>query len=416
MASTEKLPSGKYRGVYRDAAGKKQHTPTRDRKQDAREDAVDAEAKAKRIAAAKAGTLSAKTTWCQWWEVVNADRPHESDNGVTEKYIVRSYLLPKWGDVALNLITRRDVQNWVNALERGTAPIDMVSERHQRRPLSASYVQRIWSPFSVSITRALEEGVLDASPCAGVKLPKRQKKPKPFVAVDEVDKLITDDVPEVYADAIRFAHETGLRPGELTGLHCHRVDLTARVMTVAEVWVHRAKKIRGWPKDKDAREVPLSATAVAILRRRLAGRELRQPCGIEHMRGERCGHQLVFLAEDGQPLNRYILRWWMRRGAIAAEVPMKSGYALRRGYATRLAEGGLDPYALAEVMGHGDINLSREYVQQTTTARARVLAALGERPALAAVEDRGTRGTGDGTDRGNQSLPGAPAADGSSAS
>lgn len=42
-------------------------------------------------------------------------------------------------------------------------------------------------------------------------------------------------------------------------------------------------------------------------------------------------------------------------------------------------------FALADVMGHADIRQTREYVQQTPTARARVITALGQAPPLAVI-------------------------------
>ncbi|WP_162830511.1 site-specific integrase [Amycolatopsis thermalba] len=412
MASTEKLPSGRWRGLYRDADGRKRRVSgTFDRKSDALDAAVEEQAKAKRKAAAADGRLSARTPWGAWWEIVRENRHFESDAGRTEAALVRGYVMPRWRDVPLNQITQRDIQRWVDQLERGKAPVDMVDPKFEPRPLSASYVQRIYSPFRVSITAALEEGVLDASPCAGVKLPKRQKRPKKFVSTDEATKLAAE-LRSDYADAVAFMLDTGLRPGELTGLHAHRVDLDAGVITVAETYVYREKKIRPWPKDRDAREIPLSARAVEVLRRRLAGRDLREPCGIEHMRGEKCRHPLVFLTDAKRPLNRDTLAYHLRKAAEAVGVEAKSGYALRRGFATRLAEGGLDVFQLAEVMGHADINLSREYVQATSTARARVLAALGDSPKLTAIDGGvGRRGTERGTDLDNQPSRSAPKRD-----
>lgn len=413
VASAERLPSGRWRGIFRDAAGNKRRVPgTFPRKSDAREAAQEEEVKARRSAAAATGTLSARTPWGAWWEIVSEGRHFESDAGRTEEQLVRAYVMPKWRGVPLNKIAQREIQRWVEQLERGTAPVEMVDPKFEQRALSASYVQRIYSPFRVSITKALDEGVLDASPCAGVKLPKRQKRPKTFVTPTEAARL-AKELRADYADAVAFMLDTGLRPGELTGLHAHRVDLDAGVVTVAETYVFRQKKIRPWPKDRDAREIPLSARAVKVLRRRLADRDLRQSCGIEHMRSETCKHQLVFLTDAKRPLNRDTLAYHLRKAADALGIEAKSGYALRRGFATRLAEGGLDVFQLAEVMGHADINLSREYVQATSTARARVLAALGESPTLSVVDGEGvgqnrSRGTRRGTDLGNQASPDAP--------
>jgi integrase len=138
----------------------------------------------------------------------------------------------------------------------------MVDPKFSERPLSPSYVQRIYSPFRVSITKPIDDGILDASPCAGVRLPKRAKKPKTYMTPEESAELA---LRQDYRDAVDFMHETGLRPGELTGLHSHRIDRKRRVLTVAETYVFRAKKIRGWPKDKDARQVPLTARAWTLI-------------------------------------------------------------------------------------------------------------------------------------------------------
>lgn len=408
MASFEKLDSGLYRGIYY-VNGQKRRTlkPHYEFARDAKEAAEEAAVLARRQAAAQAGTLSARITWAQWWETFSADRVFDSDTGETEAQIVRIYLLPRWGTIPLNEINAVAVRSWVTDLQRGKAPRD-ADERYARRgPLSANYVRRIYAVFSISIRGALDKNILTASPCVGVKLPAPQRRAKTFVATDELG-LIAPTMKDYYAEAVEFLLETGLRPGELAGLHSHRIDWKRKVLVVAETYVYRKKQIRGWPKDGDERVIPLSDKALEILRRRLAGRDLNQPCGVEHMHGVKCSHPLVFRGHRGAVMNRDTLNLQLRQAAERTETEAKSGYAFRRGFATRLAEGGLDAFALAEVMGHADINLSAEYVQQTASERGRVLAALGQRPALTAVEDLGRPGTSPGTGQGPQTLPAAP--------
>lgn len=408
MASFEKLDSGLYRGIYY-VNGKKErtHAPHFEYARDAKEAAEELAVKARRQAAAQSGTLSARITWADWWETFSADRVFDSDTGETEAQIVRIYLLPRWGPVPLNEINAVAVRSWVTDLQRGKAPRD-ADERYPRRgTLSANYVRRIYAVFSISIRGAIDKGVLTASPCVGVKLPVPQKRAKTFVATDEL-KVIAPTMQDVYADAVEFLLETGLRPGELAGLHSHRIDWKRKVLVVAETYVYRKKQIRGWPKDGDERVIPLSEKALAILKRRLAGLDLNQACGVEHMHGVKCSHPLVFRGHRGAVMNRDTLNGQLRQAAERTETAAKSGYAFRRGFATRLAEGGLDAFALAEVMGHSDINLSAEYVQQTASERARVLAALGQRPTLAAVEELGQPGTLPGTEAGSQKLSAAP--------
>lgn len=410
MASTERLSSGLYRGIYYvNGVKQRTHAPHYQYEREAQEAAEEAAVKARRQAAAESGTLSARITWAGWWETFSADRTFDSETELIEAQIVRIYLLPKWGDVSLNLIKATAVRAWVVDLQRGRAPRD-ADERYPRRgPLSPGYVRRIYAVFSTSIKGALDEEILTASPCVGVRLPATQKRAKTYVASDEVD-VIAPTMKSYYADAVEFLLETGLRPGELAGLHSHRIDWKRKVLTVAETYVYRKKQIRGWPKDGDTRTIPLTDKAIEILRRRLAGRDLNEPCGAEHMHGVKCAHPLVFLGQRGAVMSRETLNIQLRQAAQRTDTEAKSGYAFRRGFATRLAEGGLDAFALAEVMGHEDINLSREYVQQAATERARVLAALGQRPTLAAVEDQdslGQPGTSPGTEPDSQTRSAA---------
>lgn len=89
---------------------------------------------------------------------------------------------------------------------------------------------------------------------------------------------------------------------------------------------------------------------------------------------------------------------------MKAGLSARGGYSGRRGFATRAAAGGIDAFLLAEVMGHADVRVTREYVQQGYDSRARTLAALGEAPELSVVDLVGQRGTERGTDPGDQSL------------
>ncbi|MEV4604831.1 tyrosine-type recombinase/integrase [Amycolatopsis sp. NPDC049253] len=406
MPSTEKLPSGRYRGLYRDADGAKQRVPgTFDRKSDAKDAAVEAEGKAKRQAAASKGTLSARTPWGEWWEIFSADRSFDSDHAINVRNNVNKHVLPKWENIALNAITRfgedAGVQDWVD---------DLV-----RRGYKPSYVRNIVQPFTASINAAVERRVLTASPCAGLKLPRLTKGAKPYVSEAHRDK-IAPKMGAVYADAVDFMLETGIRPGELAGLHANRVDLDGRWMLVKDVYLYRRKLIRPKPKDGEDREIPLSARAVNILRRRLDGRDLVGGCGFEHIGGAQCTSVLVFLTPDNRVVRQNQITRQMQKAAAALKVDSRSGYASRRGFATRAIDGGADVFAVKAIMGHADLEELAGYVQRTPEARAKLLAALGERAELKSVPDVGPRGTDRGTNPDNQALPSTPTEDTANAS
>ncbi|MEU5848967.1 tyrosine-type recombinase/integrase [Saccharopolyspora shandongensis] len=393
MASAEQLPSGRWRGVYRDAKGNKKHVRgTFPRKSDAREAAQAAEVDARRQAARDDGTLPARTPWGEWWDLISEDRDFDSATPATERTLVKLHVRPRWGDTPLNEISRKDLQQWVKQLSKKMDPAS---------------VRRTYGIMSVSINQALGEDILTASPCAGIRLPKVPKKSKKYMTEDNADRLRVHLSQEAQ-DAMDLGFETGLRPGELAGLHIHRVDLESGWLEIVEVYVAAKKAIRAYPKDDDSRFVPLTAKAVEIIHRRIEGRDLTRGCGIPHLNGEECESELVLRTPTGRPMTPHNQKCHLQRAARKAGVPYRGPYTVRRGYATRLARGGIDAFELADLMGHSDLAQTREYVQRSPQARERALAALGEKQGLAAVDEHGTRGTARGTKRGHQATPEAP--------
>lgn len=394
MASTEKLPSGRYRPIARDSAGNKiPKLGTYRLISDAQRVANDAEVRARRRASVARGTLSATTTWGEWWEILVVDRVFESDRAFIERSIVDNYLTPQWGTTALNKIGKLTVQKWVNKLTGEHSP---------------SYVRSIYGVFRMSVNAAVNQDppVLDASPCVGIKLPKVPRKAESFVAPDEAPAL-AKHLAQEFADAEEFAFETGLRPGELAGLHDDQVD-PAGWLIVRTVYVPRSGKMRDRPKDEDVRVVPLSTKALEIYRRRVKDRPMRQPCGIPHFGKRRCQSDLVFRTPDGAVLKQETFRDALLAASRKAKLPNRTPYALRRGYGTRLGRAGVDAFELADLMGHSDVSQTRKYVQQSPGVRDRVLAALGD-PAT-----KGLRVVGPpeqhGTDHGTPTAKEPPAA------
>lgn len=395
MAWVEKLPSGKWRGGWRDPGGRKRYTRRPEfpehpyaRKSDARAAAQEAETGSRRKAAVAQGTMSARVTWADWWDLIRPEHP-DSDSAQVAHYVVERYLRPQWGDTPMNQIQHRQVQTWVTeVLVPGRAP---------------RYVRRIYAIFQTSLNRAVDHGVLTASPCVRVKLPAVRKRPKPYV--DEAHLAVLAGIASdgrgrrhlrdpAHHDLLTVGLETGLRPGELCGMHVDQLDLDAGWAYVTHTYVRGRGVIRGYPKDKDARRVPLTAQAVSILCRHVVGRDLTAGCGVTHTDGSTCKGALVFLNKRGGHITPHALYQAMAAAAERAGVPAKSPYAVRRGFATWAAAGGLDAFAIATIMGHSDMDQTAEYVQQTPAMRDRLRAVRGEPTGVRLVAGDGADGAG----------------------
>lgn len=376
MAWTEKLQSGKYRGGWWKPDGTKDYTKRAthpehpyERKRDAFEAAQEEEVKARRQAAAKKGTVSASVTWGEWWDLLELAYPHSDADGVVQS-AVRRYIRPRWGETPLNEIAQRDVKAWIADLSADKEP---------------SYVARIYGVFQRSISLAMEREVLTASPCVGIKVAKGRKRKKAYT--DEAYlEVIHPNLKAHYRALNTVGLDTGLRPGELCGLHADAIDLDGGWITVDRVLVARKRVIRHYPKDKDERLVPLTQQAIDVIRQCLAGRHLKTGCGLPHVGNRRCRSPLVFLNREGNVIIPDAWRHALERASEKIGVPARGPYTVRRGFATRAAAGGIDAFELAAIMGHADVRLTAEYVQQTPGARDRLRAALGERTGLVIVQ------------------------------
>ena len=310
--------------------------------------------------------------------------------------------MPRWEREGLNKITQASVQSWVNDLTAGN---DDGWEDKSRKP-EPTYVRRIYSVFRSTMKQAVKDKILTASPCVGITLPRKRKKKKEFLDAER-SAIIGTALRKDYHDAIELGLETGMRPGELCGLHANNVDLTRRTIWVCEVIVDRKKLIKPFPKDDDAREIPLTTKAMEIITRALEGRDLTKGCGLPHSDGTVCNSPLVLVTMYGKRVSPGQLLDRLRYVHKQHGLPKTTPYATRRGFATKAADGGVDAFLLAEALGHATLETAQEYVQQSQHAFDKLRAALGDRVPLAPVDDRGAHGAARGADLSENRQEGA---------
>lgn len=381
MAWAEKLQSGKWRGGWRNPDGSKDYTkkathpehpyPT---KKLARAAALEEEVGAARTASINKGKASAAIPWGDFWDATRTVRA-DTETARNEDHVVEKYLRPKWGETPLNQISHRDVKPWALGLLVGR---------------EVSYARRIYGVFRASINRAVDLEILDASPCVNVRMPKASRVAKP-VKDDTRFEKIRPHLKQCYQNLVDFGYEVGLRPGEMSGLHADAIDRGTGWLTVDKTFVSRRGLIRHSPKDEESRDVPLTAKALEIIDRALAGRDLTAGCGLDHHhRGKvvkkPCRQPLVFVNEDGNPITAWAFWRALDRAATVAGVERVKPYDSRHWYITRALEGGLDIATVAYLVGHSDVKQTQDYVFRTASVRDRVRAALGDRAPLASVE------------------------------
>jgi integrase len=245
-------------------------------------------------------------------------------------------------------ITRADIDDYkIKRRERR-------NERHGR-PVTPRTVN-----FEVSTLRTFfyylinERGLSMANPCARFKhlkdeKKKAQRKPSTYKQ-EELDRLFAacnEFEKTIFATLLL----TGLRKRELYYLTWRDVDLKR-----ATIKVSGEGKVGFSPKDYEERVIPIPPALVALLK----------PLPRDS--------EWVFPNPKGGRLN-HLLRWF-KEIALRAKVADATLHKFRHSYATRLLESGCDVVTLQHLMGHSDLETTRQYLDPDDSLKRRAVSKL----------------------------------------
>lgn len=360
MAWSEKLPSGRYRGLYRDALGKKRSVG----------ETFTHKARAERAAAALEGKArrsmygdpdAARRTWGEWcdeWWPTRGVAPSTLRVDTGRRAV---HLDPRWRDVPIGSIRRHDVKEWAAAMVR--------------RGVGASTAQRAVHLLSASLVGAVDAEVIDANPAARITLPKGGQAQERFLTKEEFAAVV-DELPSTGDQLVaRTLAYTGLRWGEMAGLHHNRLDLERGVVRVVETFDEKNGQVQPYPKGKRVRDVPLPGWLVEQLAALPSpGRSAR--CGLTHTQGT-CRSSLVLTTASGTVMrNSNWADTW--RGAVErAGVGHCRPHDLRHTYASWLIQAGVPLAEVGRLLGHVSTATTQKYAHLADTPTDAVLAALG---------------------------------------
>lgn len=240
MASIQKQSNGRWKGRYRDAAGK-EHARHFVRKVDAQRWLDDV------TSAVVTGTYTdpggSRVTLADWSGTWLAGQVHLKATGRSRvEGIVRNYIVPRWGSTKLRDISHAEVQAWVTELMAGG--------------LSASSVQRAYGLLSQMLDLAVRDRRLPANPAKSVKLPRKLARPRRFLTAPQVEALVVECEP--YGLVVTFLAYTGLRWGEMAALRVRDVDpLRRRMHITRSVTEDNGRLVFDTTKTGEERTVPL---------------------------------------------------------------------------------------------------------------------------------------------------------------
>lgn len=354
MPWAEHLPSGKYRALYRDKAGKRRSAGTFDHKKRAENAAAAAEADARKLGWRDPDAGS--RPWGDWARAWWPTRPVEAGTLHRDSYRLEKYLMPQWETTPLAEISRFDVKLWATALGKDLAPAS---------------VQRILYLFSASINAAIDAELLVTNPAFRIKIAKGETSSERYLTHHEFEVVLEQMPTQFDRTLASVLTGTGVRWGEGVGLHLKRIDFDRGTFRIAEVWDDDMGCLKPWPKGKKIRTIPVPEWVleeiVALVGERRTG--------------------LVFEKSTGKPPSASNWRARVWAPALAATAKLDSTppvpgvghvrvHDLRHTCASWLIQ---DGWSLAEVgahLGHRSPQTTQIYAHLLPADRGRVTSAI----------------------------------------
>jgi integrase len=353
MAWTRLLPSGKYQARYRNLAGEERSAGSYAQAKQALKAAIKAEDEQRAVGAVD--PKDGRIEWGSWFTLWHDSRSlaYATDN--TYRSTADCHLMPKWRSLPLVKFTELDIERWKKWM--------LTPKEKGGDGCSPWTVRAALMLLKTSLNAAVRAKRLTVSPATHVPYPDLPEGLERYLTPDEVE-AIAFYLDGANALLVWTSVQTGLRFGELAGLHWRRLDLDRGAIQVVEKFDQKAGVIDPLPKDNEQRSVPLPDDLVAMLARYRdhAAPERQDDCGVPHVAG-RCVGDLVFRGARGAPLrsNEWGRGPWKKALKMAGIEGHVRPHDMRHTYASWLLQQGVHLAELARMMGHSDWEVTKKY-------------------------------------------------------
>lgn len=259
---------------------------------------------------------------------------------------------PKLGQIKLKDLRKDNVQRFVNELfAEGKNP---------------SSIDSIFQVLNSALKEAVNSDLIIKNPATGVKLPKKEKKEKRILTLDEQPRFIEIAKQYDQGEAFILMLGTGMRIGETLALtwddiSFENAEVKIRKTQVEFIDPHSSNKKRqishGTPKTNTSfRTIPLLPQLVDMLKEV----KVKQEAFSKDMGSAYTDNNLVFTTHFGTSLLKCDvqkkLQWITKKAGIEGLSP----HSLRHTFATRGLENGIPLKVMQELLGHASLSMTAD--------------------------------------------------------
>ena len=334
FGSVDKLPSGRWRVRYRDAAGRRITAPnTFSSKADA--SACLAIIQADLVRGQYVDPNRGRITVAAWSETWLGRHGKRAATVARDAQGIAVFL-PRLGTVPLGALTPRLIQEAVD--ERSA----------QAKPAT---VARDFAALRAMLNAAVDADLIGRSPARKIALPRIVRADRMTLSAQQLRRLV-EEVPVHYRALVLTAGVLGLGWEEIVALRVRDVDFMRRTLTVAQTMEELAGHLRLVPEAK--RRTRLRTMTVpplvldAIAEHLARGGEGAEP------------ESLIFVGPRGGMLRRRFGERILRPAAARAGLDGLTFHGLRHAATSALVDVGIHPRVMATRMGHGTIRTTME--------------------------------------------------------
>ena len=275
----------------------------------------------------------------RWFE---AKAPTRKPNTVNRyRAYLDNDLIPAFGAIRLERLTHEQVAQFIRReLDAGRGLVTL---------------RRCITTLSTALNDARRAHRLDHNAARYAQIPRRPRKELTCWSTAEASAFLRHchAAGETLADLYELMIGTGMRKGEVLGLHWADVDLDARRLFVrwTLVAVDNSRTMFNAPKTKGSQAwIALSSRAVDALKR-----QRRQQRGQQLAAAQYDDLDLVFPRADGQPMRPQYLLNHFRRATADAGVPDLRVHDLRHVAATVMLTNGVPMAVVSKTLRHKNV-------------------------------------------------------------
>lgn len=277
------------------------------------------------------------------------------------KSLLNVHILSEIGNMKLLQIKPFDLNKLYNRLSKKHT--NRLDEKGNYIPLSNNSIIKVHKLLSVMFNTAISWGMLPYNICNNVKHLKEKHTEMSFYNVDEVEELIKSlDVESIkYRTIVILAIMTGLRRGEILGLHWSDIDFeTGKVAIQRSVQYLAGIGIsEKCPKTETSKRTIVIPKFCIVLLKELEKENLKQRLLLSN---KYIVNDNVFVTKTGEIMHPDTISSWFAEFIKKNNLRKIRFHDLRHTSATIMLSEGINIKVVSKQLGHNNISITNRYV------------------------------------------------------